>query len=254
MALAADGYELALIDRDSVGVASVADVLRRQTTVHVFEADISDASSLDIAVDGILKIAPEINILINNAGVALHGHFDECSFRDIENVLQTNLIGALRLTYNLLARVKLSRGTIVNISSVFGLVAPAGQSAYAASKFGLRGFGEALGHELAGQGVRVLTVYPAGTQTGIARRAKAGAAVSADKREAQEARFARLARLDPDDVARQIVSAIARNERRLVIGRDARLADLLQRVAPARYGAIADWLARLVGRFTGRRL
>lgn len=252
-ALADKGYSLILIDRDLAGLTAIKNDLSKRNEIRIFESDMADAASVKAVATDIRRVAPKVHVLINNAGIALHGRFDECDLEQIEFVVQVNLLGAMRLTFHLLEGVKAGRGTIVNMSSVFGLVAPVGQSAYSASKFGLRGFSESLGHELDSHGVRILTVYPAGTRTDIARRAYSGAGVSPETRAAQEARFTRHATLDPDEVARAIVRAIARGRSRLIIGRDAKWADILQRLAPSGYGAIANLVAAFAARVTSRK-
>ena len=127
------------------------------------------------------------------------------------------------------------RPHIVNLSSVFGLIGPAGQCAYAASKFAVRGFTEALRHELEGSNVGVSCVHPGGIRTPIARRSRIGAAASASKREENIERFERLARTPPEKAAERILRGVERREPRILIGTDAYQIDVLQRLRPASY-------------------
>ena len=127
---------------------------------------------------------------------------------------------------------------IVNVSSLFGLVAPPGQTAYAAAKFALRGFSEALGRELEGTGVGVSTVHPGGVATAIARNARVSAAI--DPAEAARAleRFGKSLVTPPEAAAARIVAGVLRRQPRIVIGRDARILDIAQRLAPTGYYAL----------------
>jgi short-subunit dehydrogenase len=127
------------------------------------------------------------------------------------------------------------RAHIVNLSSVFGLMAPAGQIPYAASKFAVRGFTEALRHELEGTSVRVSCVHPGGIRTPIARHSRLGAGASTARREQNVARFKRLAQTSPEAAAARILRGVERREPRILIGKDAYQIDFLQRLRPASY-------------------
>ena len=122
---------------------------------------------------------------------------------------------------------------IVNISSLFGLIAPAGQTAYCASKYGLRGFSDSLRHELAGSTVRVMTVHPGGVRTAIADDARLPAGIN-DAEEGRE-RMNAFLKMPPEDAAEVILRGIERGKRRVLIGRDARIAALIERIFPDSY-------------------
>jgi short-subunit dehydrogenase len=134
---------------------------------------------------------------------------------------------------------------IVNLSSVFGMIAPPGQAAYAASKFAVRGFTEALRHELAGTGVQVTSVHPAGIRTGIAKTSRLGAGTDPMKRERDAAMLDVLARTTPERAADRVVSNLLKGETRILIGSDASAIDVFQRLLPERYwrimGPLLDW-------------
>ena len=123
---------------------------------------------------------------------------------------------------------------LVNISSVFGLIGFPGQSAYNASKFAVRGFTEALRHELADSHVKVSCVHPGGIRTNIARNARASAAATVDLA-AEAARFENLTRTSPEQAAARIIRGVLRNEPRILIGPDAWFIDRVQRWLPVRY-------------------
>jgi short-subunit dehydrogenase len=129
---------------------------------------------------------------------------------------------------------------IVNISSVFGMIAPPGQGAYAASKFAVRGFSEALGHELSGTGVKVSVVHPGGIRTNIARRARTGANTPEAHAERAQQLFDKAARTSPEKAAATIIAGVERDRRRILIGPDAWLIDRVQRLLPVKHGKLLE--------------
>jgi short-subunit dehydrogenase len=135
---------------------------------------------------------------------------------------------------------------VVNLSSLFGLIAPPGQSAYAAAKFAVRGFSEALRHELeaAGSPVGVSVVHPGGVRTGIAANARAAAAVGAAEAARHQAHFQKVLRLDADQAGEIIVRGIEKRQPRILVGQDAKLVAVIERLMPVGY-----W--RIIGRGRG---
>ena len=251
--LAARGCDVALADVDQAGLESVATEItsahsRRVTVRHV---DVADPNQIqDYAISAISDF-PALNLLFNNAGVALLGQFDEFDQAQMAWLMEINFWGVVRGTRAFLQHLQSRpQAHIINISSVFGIIAPAGQSAYAASKFAVRGFSEALRHELAmnKSTVRLSVVHPGGVKTNIARKARSGARLreSVSLSEVGD-RFERLARTTPAAAARRIIRGIERNEPRILIGRDALYLDLIQRFMPATYWGL---LSRIFDRMT----
>jgi short-subunit dehydrogenase len=153
----------------------------------------------------------------------------------MEWLFSINFWGAVRMTRAFLPQLKAAdQAQIVAISSLFGLIAPPGQTAYAASKFAVRGFFEALRKEMADGPVKVTVVHPGGVATRIAKDARGANADDAN-------RFDRLLRLPAEACGEQIAVAIERRTERLIVGRDAKLAALIERIMPVNY-----W--RLIGR------
>jgi short-subunit dehydrogenase len=176
-ALAARGADLVLIDRDADRLAAVAGPLSAET--HV--VDLADGAATVAVGREIAAAHPRVRLLVNNAGMALGGRFDQVTLAEYEEVLDVNFRAVVRLTHTLLPALRAEPGShLVNVSSIFGLMAPAGQSAYAASKFAVRGFSEVLRQELAGE-VGVTTVHPGGVRTRIAESARVGSGVSAEE-------------------------------------------------------------------------
>jgi short-subunit dehydrogenase len=237
---------LVLIDKDADGLAEVADQARTYgATVDTHVIDLSDGGDrLDLAAE-VAERHGGADLLINNAGVALSGTFEQVSMKDFDWLMEINLHAVIRMTKAFLPQLLSRPGShVVNLSSLFGLIAPPSQVAYVTSKFGVRGFSEALRHELAGR-VGVTVVHPGGIKTNIAANARlSGPDLSGEQRE-QARKFAEAAlTMPPEEAARQIVVAIQARRPRLVITRVAKGADLLARLTPSRYWPITERLTR----------
>ena len=240
MHLASRGCHLALIDRDRDALAAIA-AAARKTSVAVSEhaADVADPAAAQSVRKTVLAEHGRASVLINNAGVALLGRFDEVSLADMEWLFAINFWGTVRMCEAFLPVLRREPvAQIVNLSSIFGIVAPAGQTAYAASKFAVRGFSEALRHELEDTGIGVSVVHPGGIRTTIAASARVAAAVDPQDAAERIARFDAFARTSPEAAAARIVEGIERRQKRIRIGRDAVRLDLLQRMLPVSYWAL----------------
>jgi short-subunit dehydrogenase len=239
--LAARGCNLALADRDGAALQAVATEIAtahsRKVTTHVF--DVSDAQAIEEFANAAISAHPALNILINNAGVALMGTFAEIDEAQMEWLININFWGVVRGTRAFLPHLSLQRQAhIVNLSSIFGIIAPPGQCAYAAAKFAVRGFSESLRHELAAakSPVRLSVVHPGGIATHIARNSRIGSGMADNERRARSIeRFEAAARTTPQQAALRIIRGIENDEPRILIGGDARMMDLLQRFRPATY-------------------
>jgi NAD(P)-dependent dehydrogenase (short-subunit alcohol dehydrogenase family) len=235
--LAAAGSAVALADVDEAGLMETAASLsgkRAGATTHV--VDVADEAAVRAFAEDVVARHGRVTLLINNAGVALHGRFEEISLDDLRWLMGINFWGTVYgVKYFLPILKQQPRAHIVNLSSVFGLVAPTGQSAYSASKFAVRGFTEALRHELEGTSVSVSCVHPAGVKTAIARRAKLGANTPATTRDEGIVLLDRASKTSPDDAAARILEGVERREPRILVGADARKIDILQRLHPATY-------------------
>jgi NAD(P)-dependent dehydrogenase (short-subunit alcohol dehydrogenase family) len=198
--------------------------------------DVADEAAVRSFAGDVGKKHGRVTLLINNAGIALHGNFEEISLDDFRLLMNINFWGTVYgVSYFLPVLKREKRSHIVNISSVFGMIAPAGQCAYAASKFAVRGFTEALRHELEGGNVSVSCVHPGGIRTQIARHARIGAAVTTTGHHEKAASFEKLLRTSPEAAAARILRGVERREPRILIGADAYQVDILQRLRPATY-------------------
>ncbi|MDD1537220.1 MULTISPECIES: SDR family NAD(P)-dependent oxidoreductase [unclassified Bradyrhizobium] len=239
--LALRGCDLALADRDEAGLKTLAAEIGSTRKVSVHRVDVGEPADIAQFAAEAISAHPELGILVNNAGVALMGSFDEIDQAQMDWLFDINFWGVVHGTRAFLPHLTTrSEAHIVNLSSIFGIIAPPGQSAYAAAKFAVRGFSESVRHELsvAGSPVKLSVVHPGGVATAIARNSRSGIGVTDNARRAQSIeRFENAAKTTPKDAALRIIKGIERNEPRILIGNDARFMDLLQRFRPGTYWA-----------------
>jgi short-subunit dehydrogenase len=241
--LAARGCDLALADRDEAGLQAVAAEIARdgQRKVTTHRVDVGEPSQIADFARAATSAHPALNIVINNAGVALLGQFGEIDQAQMDWLFNINFWGVVHSTRAFLPHLsRQNEAHIANLSSIFGIVAPPGQTAYAAAKFAVRGFSESLRHELqmAKSPVRLSVVHPGGVSTNIVRNSRTGVAVTDNARRAQSIeRFDTMARTTPKAAALRIIEGIEKNQPRILIGSDARMMDWLQRLRPATYWA-----------------
>jgi short-subunit dehydrogenase len=239
--LAARGCDLALADRDEAGLRTVAAEINRlrQQKVTVHRVDVSEPGEIKDFAQAATSAHPGLNIVVNNAGVALLGQFDEIDQSQMDWLMNINFWGVVRTTRAFLPHLAARREAhIVNLSSISGIVALPGQTAYAAAKFAVRGFSEALRHELqmAGSPVRLSVVHPGAVSTNIVRNSPSGTGIADNARRAQAIeRFDAIAKTTPAAAALCIIQGIEKNQPRILIGNDARFMDLLQRLRPGTY-------------------
>lgn len=242
--LASEKMSLALADVDDAGLQKTAREIAERlgdkklhVTTHL--VDVSDAKRMEQFTSEVVQQHQSVNLLINNAGVALYGFFEEITMADFEWLMGINFWGVVHGVRNFLPVLRRQpRAHIVNVSSIYGIIAPSGQSAYSAAKFAVRGFTEVLRHELEGTSVGVSCVHPGGIRTPIAQNARIGAGVHPSIRELNLARFNLHAITSPEAAAERIVRGVKRNEPRILIGPDAIHIDRLQRLMPIRYWKI----------------
>jgi short-subunit dehydrogenase len=240
--LAGRGSDLVLVDVDEARLAEVAGRIARvhpDRAVATIVADLSDRAAVDGVATRVLAEHPAIGLLVNNAGIALGGRFDQVTVAEFETVMNVNFRAPMLLTHALLPALKATPGGhLVNVSSLFGLIAPAGQSAYSASKFALRGLSQALHGELAEDGIGVTTVHPGGIRTRIAENARIGSGVPEAEVEPNRRIFDRLLTYPPEKAARQILDAVAKRKARVLIAASAKAPDLIARLFPVGHARI----------------
>lgn len=235
--LARRGARLALVDRNGEGLAALAtDLAGTGHTTHT--VDLTDDAAVFALAQDIEAQHPQIQTLITCAGSSMLGDIDQLTMDEMRWLMDVNLWGTVNITKALLPALRRAREAhITHLVSIYGLAAPAGRIPYAMSKFAVRGFTESLRHELEGSRVTVGAIYPAGVKTGIILHGRFAAAI--DPAVAQRAANAQAAmyHTEPTDAAERIVDATVRRRPRTMIGREARLVDILTRVTPTRYWA-----------------
>jgi short-subunit dehydrogenase len=209
--------------------------------------DVADAAAMSSFAGDVVRRHERVTHVINNAGVALGGTIREVSLDEISWLIGINFWGVVHGTKFFLPYLeKEASAHIVNISSLFGLIAPPGQGAYCASKFAVRGFTEVLRHELEGTNIAVSVVHPGGIKTNIANSARIAAGAQMSQQEIEERRKKvnkHLSRTTPDEAAETIVRGIKARQPRIIVGLDARISSQIARAFPRRYLAIMNFIS-----------
>jgi NADP-dependent 3-hydroxy acid dehydrogenase YdfG len=203
---------------------------------RVDKLDVRDREAWTAYGASIVEEQGRVNVLVNNAGVALSGHLTEVTWEQFDQVMDVDFWGVLNGTKAFLPHLIASGdGYLVNISSLFGLMAVPGQAAYNAAKFGVRGLTEAVRQEMrvAGHPVRVSCVHPGGIKTAIARNAAAADGI--DQRASAQFFDKQLARTSAEDAARIILDGMLADRARILVGRDAQVLEKVVRLTGAGY-------------------
>ena len=254
--LARRGAEVALCDVDEAGLAETADRIQATgTRVSAQRVDVADRQAVEEWADKVAADHGKVNLIVNNAGVALGANVETMSYEDLEWLMGVNFWGVVHGTKAFLPHLRnAGEGHIVNISSVFGMMGIPSQSAYNAAKFAVRGFTEALRIELDGDGgnVSCTTIHPGGIKTNIARNGRfddatmSGLGQDPDKLlEMSERAF----RTTPEKAAQVILDAVQADKRRAFIGADAQLFKLMAILPPGMYQNAIRLGTRLGARF-----
>lgn len=258
LALARRGCEVALSDVDEKTVAETAGLVKSVSSVRVTRkrVDVSERDAVFAWADDVVRDHGRCNLIFNNAGISYAATVSGAEYPDVERILDIDFWGVVHGTKAFLPHLRASGdGHVVNTSSVFGLIAFPGQCSYNAAKFAVRGFTEALRIELeiTGAPVSATCVHPGGIKTNIARASKCHpslAELGIEDIDNAGRRFERAFRTTADEAAEIILRGVQRNDRRVLVGTDAKLLDLLQRVVPNRYHAL---VARSAKRILARR-
>jgi len=240
--LAKQGCHLALSDVNESALEHTRALLEPYpVTLTMHTVDVSERTAVFEWAQQVVESHGQVNLLFNNAGVALSGTVESLNIEDFEWIMNINFRGTLYGTKAFLPHLHASgAGHIVNVSSVFGLAAQPLMSGYNASKFAVRGFTEALRQdlELTNSNVSTTCVHPGGIRTNIAKSARMDESVQQvigvdDSRTVAE--FERTFMTSPDKAARIIVKAVKANRRRILVGPDALIWDWFVRLAPSFY-------------------
>ena len=236
--LAGRGARLALSDVDDAGLAATVDQVRAAGArdVRSDHLDVADREAFASYAASVADHFGRVNVVVNNAGVALAGNLEDLEYADMDWIIGVNFWGVVHGTKEFLPHLIASGdGHLVNISSLFGLVSMPGQSMYNASKYAVRGMSEAVREEMliAGHPVGVTVVHPGGIKTAIARNARVSS--REDKERTAKLFDEKLAKMTPERAAEIIVRGILHNRARVLVGLDAHAVHQLAKFTGSRY-------------------
>lgn len=251
--LAKQGCHLSLSDINEKGLQQTVEFLKPYSdiTVTTKKLDVSDREAVKQWAQETVQDHGSVNLIFNNAGVALGSTVEGATYEDLEWIVGINFWGVVYGTKEFLPFIKQTQdGHIINISSLFGLTAQPTQSGYNATKFAVRGFTESLRQELdiEKSGVSSLCVHPGGIRTNIAKSAKMSDSLNSLGMDPAKSiqNFDKFLRTPPEEAARQILQAVLKNKRRLLIGSDAKILDAFQRLFPTGYQRASTIVTKLM--------
>jgi len=246
--LAQEKMALALADVDAAGLAETAQsVASSGVKVSTHQVDVGNSGRMCQFAQEVVEHHGRASLLVNNAGVALLGRFEEVSLEEMEWLMRINFWGVVHGVKSFLPILRREQGAhIVNVSSILGIIAPAGDSVYCASKFAIRGLTEVLAQELNDTAVRVSCVYPGKVRTRFSKRARiAAGAMERLGGRAQAEDAGKKSILSAEMAARQIVDGVKKEQTRILVGADAVWAERLQRMFPGSYQKVIWSLSKL---------
>ena len=233
--LNSQGCELHLSDISTDGLEeTLAALPRPEVKASSLQLDVADRQAVYAWAEHIATVQGHVDIVINNAGVAYTATVEESDDEHQQWLMNINFWGVVYGTQAFLPLLRKSQqGHLLNISSVFGLIGVRTQSIYNAAKFAVRGYTEALRQELDASNIHVCCVHPGGIKTNIARSSRGSAlGESADERNEN---FEKHARTTAESAAAQMIRAIEKRKKRLLIGADAKYISLVSRLFPVNY-------------------
>ena len=244
--LSADGAHLALSDVNMDGLEETKASLKGSGKVTLHTLDVADRAAWEAYAETVVADHGQVDAIINNAGVALSETIEKMSYEDMEWIVDINFWGVVYGTKTFLPLLKARpEAAIINVSSIFGIIALPTQGAYNATKFAVRGFTESLRQELASTNVMVTTVHPGGIKTNIVRNGRMKTSMAGEKSLEQQAReFEKMAKTTPAQAASTIIDGTLKGKRRILIGSDAKAMDRTQRLFPIKYTDIFGWVLR----------
>jgi butyryl-CoA dehydrogenase len=235
--LAEQNCALALLDKNEDALKQTQEaVLRLVDDCQIYAIDVGDAESMKQCAEKVDAHFGRVDVLINNAGVSLIASAGEQKLEDFHWLMNINFWGVVHGVQAFLPYLRQSDSAhIVNVSSLFGLLSLPLQSAYNASKYAVKGYTESLKMEMAGTNVHVSCVHPGGIKTDITRNLRVGNAPATVTKEQLVKDFDKLAKTSAKDAASAILNGMAKHKRRILIGADAKILDVVNRLFPGRY-------------------
>lgn len=236
---------VAIADLNEKGLEETFSMVEKTgVAVSKHVVDVSKLAEIQRFADEVIAKQGRATHLVNNAGVGVLGTFQQLSLEDFEWLMNINFWGVV-YGCNVFLPILLKQDSahIVNISSVFGMIAPPEQTAYCASKFAVRGFTESLRHELQETNVRVSSVHPGGIKTNIARNSRIGKNTPEEYKKQGVEFFDKVAQTSPEKAADVIVKGIKAENPRILIGADAKAINIVQRLFPKKYLKVFELIA-----------
>ena len=248
--LAKAGCHVSISDVNEKGLAETVELVKSYNVrVTSKKVNVAKVEEMRAWAEETVQNHGSVNMIFNNAGVALGSTVEGSTYEDLEWIMGINYWGVVYGTKEFLPYLKKTgEGHIINTSSLFGLTAQPTQSAYNSTKFAVRGFTESLRQELdiENSGVSALSVHPGGIRTNIANDARMSDSIKSMGMNPEKSAkaFNKLLRMPADEAAQQILDAVLKNKRRLLIGNDAKTLDLVQRILPTGYQRITAFATK----------
>lgn len=240
---------LAISDWNEAELAVTAEMVEKfgvPVSTHVI--DVSKLDQVQRLADEAVEKHNRVTHLVNNAGVGVLGTFEQNSIEDFEWLMAVNFWGVIYGCKVFLPILRQQESAhILNVSSVFGFIAPEEQTAYCSSKFAVRGFTESLRHELQGTNITVSAIHPGGIKTNIARNSRLGEGAPQEWKQQGTKFFDKVAKTSTEAAAEVIVKGIKDRNTRILIGSDATIISLVSRIFPKRY-------LRIIERISGHKM
>jgi len=250
--LAKDGADVCVCDVNEETLNETVAMLRKyNVSVSSHLLDVSDKESIEALPQKVIDQHGNIDLVFNNAGVTAGSHFKDMDEDNWDWVMGINFDGVINSTRAFIPHlINHSEAAIVNTSSIFGMVAVPGQTAYHATKFAVRGFTESLALEMkeTNPNLQIHCVHPGHIGTNIAATARmsdedfkdneARSSIftkNAPKTQQEMGELFKEGGMHPSKAAKIILNGVKKNKSRIFIGLDAKLLDLSQRLFPKNY-------------------
>lgn len=238
ISLAKRGCHLALADVNAEGLAETERLIAsNRVRISRHELDVSSREAIAAFPQAVLAAHPGVDLLFNNAGVGLGGTFEQVTEDDFDWLFNINFHAVVRMTRAFMPVLRKSPAArIVNISSIYGIISPPGQTAYSAAKFAVRGFSNSLRQELEGTNIGVTVVHPGGVATSIGDNSRMSESITEEDREQRRARLKKFLKLPPAEAGEIIVGGVEKGAARILVGSDAKRLALIERLMP-----VSNW-------------
>ncbi len=235
-----EGAHLILADIDKVKLKQTqAEIESIGNACNCYSVDVTSYNSMIDFANQVINSHGDIDILINNAGVSLMDRIADTDLDDFRWLMEVNFWGVVHGVKAFLpSLMRKGQAHIVNLSSILGLMSMPGQAAYNSSKFAVKGFTEALKMELSGTAIKVSCVHPGAVKTNIAKNARVGKVITTATRTRLIDEFNKLSYTTAEKAADQIIKGIKQDKRRIIVGIDAKIADVLVRLFPNKYESL----------------